>query len=38
MVLPDETVVYPGHGGVTTIGQERAANPFLELPHPGRHA
>jgi len=38
MVLPDETIVYPGHGGVTTIGQERAANPFLELPHPGRHA
>jgi hydroxyacylglutathione hydrolase len=37
MVLPDETIVYPGHGGVTTIGQERAANPFLELPHPGRH-
>src|ERR1700733_12961616 len=38
MVLPDETIVFPGHGGVTTIGQERAANPFLELPHPGRHA
>ena len=27
--LPDETVVYPGHMGVTTIGQERATNPFL---------
>ena len=27
--LPDETVVYPGHMGVTTIGQERASNPFL---------
>lgn len=38
MVLPDETVVYPGHGGVTTIGQERAVNPFLDLPHPGRRA
>jgi hydroxyacylglutathione hydrolase len=25
----DETVVYPGHMGVTTIGQERATNPFL---------
>jgi hydroxyacylglutathione hydrolase len=25
----DETVVYPGHMGVTTIGQERASNPFL---------
>jgi len=28
--LPDETVVYPGHGGTTTIGKERATNPFLE--------
>ena len=28
-LLPDETVVYPGHMGVTTIGQERATNPFL---------
>src|SRR4051795_2668559 len=27
--FPDETVVYPGHMGVTTIGQERATNPFL---------
>jgi glyoxylase-like metal-dependent hydrolase (beta-lactamase superfamily II) len=27
--LPDETVVYPGHMGVTTIGSERATNPFL---------
>ena len=27
--LPAETVVYPGHMGVTTIGQERATNPFL---------
>jgi hydroxyacylglutathione hydrolase len=27
--LPDETVVYPGHMGNTTIGRERAANPFL---------
>jgi hydroxyacylglutathione hydrolase len=25
----DETVVYPGHTGVTTLGAERAANPFL---------
>ena len=33
LILPDETIVYPGHGAVTTIGQERAANPFLELPH-----
>jgi len=27
--LPDETVVLPGHGPATTIGRERAANPFL---------
>jgi hydroxyacylglutathione hydrolase len=26
MVLPDDTVVLPGHGPLTTIGQERAAN------------
>jgi glyoxylase-like metal-dependent hydrolase (beta-lactamase superfamily II) len=27
--LPEETVVYPGHGPATTIGRERATNPFL---------
>jgi glyoxylase-like metal-dependent hydrolase (beta-lactamase superfamily II) len=27
--LPEETVVYPGHGPVTTIGTEAATNPFL---------
>lgn len=27
--LPDETVVYPGHGPTTSIGRERASNPFL---------
>ncbi|MBD3348705.1 MAG: MBL fold metallo-hydrolase [Candidatus Eisenbacteria bacterium] len=27
--LPDETVVLPGHGPVTTIGRERETNPFL---------
>lgn len=27
--LPDETVVVPGHGGLTTIGDERESNPFL---------
>jgi hydroxyacylglutathione hydrolase len=26
---PDETVVYSGHGAPTTIGRERASNPFL---------
>jgi hydroxyacylglutathione hydrolase len=32
--LPDATTVYPGHMGVTTIGRERASNPFLrELSH-----
>jgi hydroxyacylglutathione hydrolase len=28
--LPDETRVYPGHGPGTTIGDERAYNPFLD--------
>ena len=27
--LPDDTVVRPGHGPDTTIGRERASNPFL---------
>ena len=32
--LPDDTTVYPGHMGVTTIGRERDTNPFLrELSH-----
>ena len=29
MVLPDNTRVYPGHGGTTTIGDERQNNPFI---------
>lgn len=29
-VLPDETVVYPGHGEPTTIGFEKTYNPFLQ--------
>jgi len=29
MVLPDDTIVYPGHGPGTTIGAERIGNPFL---------
>jgi hydroxyacylglutathione hydrolase len=29
MILPDDTVVYPGHGPATTIGEERRGNPFL---------
>lgn len=28
MILPDDTLVYPGHGPVTTIGDERLGNPF----------
>ena len=28
--LPPETTVYPGHMGTTTLGQERATNPFLQ--------
>lgn len=27
--LPDDTIVYSGHGPATTIGRERGANPFL---------
>lgn len=29
LALPDETLVYPGHGPATTIGDERRHNPFL---------
>ena len=29
LTLPDETVVYSGHGPATSIGQERRQNPFL---------
>ncbi len=29
MTLPDETVVYSGHGPATTIGRERVMNPWL---------
>jgi hydroxyacylglutathione hydrolase len=28
-VLPDETVVYPGHGPETTVGKEKLTNPFI---------
>lgn len=29
LALPDETVVVPGHGPITTIAEERESNPFL---------
>ena len=28
-ILPDRTKVFPGHGGVTTIGHEKSHNPFI---------
>ncbi|MEQ4719341.1 MBL fold metallo-hydrolase [Nonomuraea sp. B19D2] len=30
LTLPDDTVVLPGHGPQTTIGRERATNPYLK--------
>jgi hydroxyacylglutathione hydrolase len=30
LALPDETIVFPGHGSPTTIGVERETNPFLQ--------
>jgi glyoxylase-like metal-dependent hydrolase (beta-lactamase superfamily II) len=30
MALPDDTEVVPGHGPLTTIGEEREMNPFLQ--------
>lgn len=30
LTLPDETIVVPGHGKLTTIGMERESNPFLQ--------
>jgi len=29
LTWPDDTVVLPGHGPASTIGDERRANPFL---------
>jgi hydroxyacylglutathione hydrolase len=33
---PEDTAVYPGHMGVTTLGRERATNPFLRELAPNR--
>ncbi len=38
LTLPDETRLYPGHGPVTTVGRERATNPFLAPQYIGQLA
>jgi hydroxyacylglutathione hydrolase len=30
LTLPEETVIHPGHGPETTVGREKALNPFLQ--------
>ncbi len=30
-VLPDDVVVYPGHGSTTTLGEEKRSNPYCAL-------
>ena len=29
LTLPDDTIIYPGHGEESTIGEEKKYNPFL---------
>jgi glyoxylase-like metal-dependent hydrolase (beta-lactamase superfamily II) len=36
--FPGQTVVYPGHMGVTTLGRERDTNPFLSELRAAVHA
>jgi len=33
--LPDGTVVWPGHGGPTTVGAEKTSNPFVNAARSG---
>lgn len=35
--LPDETILYPGHGEETTVGREKRGNPFLVPQFGGSH-
>jgi glyoxylase-like metal-dependent hydrolase (beta-lactamase superfamily II) len=29
LTLPDETIICPGHGPMTTVGEEKRSNPFF---------
>jgi hydroxyacylglutathione hydrolase len=31
MVLPPETIIYPGHGSQTTVGEELKSNPYIHM-------
>ena len=37
-ILDDDTIVHPGHGPLTTIGHEKATNPFVNGHRTGRGA